>query len=190
MCCAFGAAMWATGCATSETSDDGAPDQGATAGVAGPRSHGGTEIHTQDDCDPQDPLWVGKCNPNFHGLTFFNDFRAELAATMTARAWEYGGGDASVTSGQSLQVDNRGGEVHTFSIVAEYGGGRNPNNNAISGNPVAAPECLAPASPTNVDIASGAGISVTTGANGTLKPGTYKVQCCIHPWMRTTVTVR
>jgi hypothetical protein len=44
---------------------------------------------------------------------------------------------------------------------------------------------------TNVDIASGADIRVTTGAHGAIKTrGTFKVQCCIHPWMRTTVTVQ
>jgi plastocyanin len=186
--CALGAAVWLAGCTNDNV--DPTSDQGSTAGVVDQRSHGGTEIHTEDDCDPQDPAWQPKCNPNFHGQTLFADFRAELTATKRAAAWEYGGGQASVSSGTSVAVDNKGGETHTFTVVANYGGGRVPNNNAVSGNPVAAPECLAAASPTNVDIASGTGINVTTGASGTLKPGTYKVQCCVHPWMRTTVTVR
>jgi hypothetical protein len=42
-----------------------------------------------------------------------------------------------------------------------------------------------------VDITSRTGITVTTGANGAMKGrGTFKVQCCIHPWMRTTVSIR
>jgi len=168
---------------------DSTPAQGSTEGVGEQRSHSGTEIHTEDNCDPTDPAWSPKCNTNFHGTTSFAAFRAELTATMRAAAWEYGGGQGSVSSGQSLQVDNKGGETHTFTVVANYGGGRVPNNNAVSGNPVPAPECINGPTSTNVDIASGTGISVTTGASGTLKPGTYKVQCCVHPWMRTTVVV-
>src|SRR5262249_36523922 len=96
----------------------------------------------------------------------------------------------NISLGQSLQVDNRGGETHTFSIVANFGGGRVPGLNTRSGNPVVAPECVAGPNATNVDIKSGAGITVTTGANGVIKTrGTCKVQCCINPWMRTTVVV-
>ena len=184
MCCALGAAVWASGCMSEE------PDstQGATEGVGDQRSHGGTEIHPEDNCDPV--TFGALCNSNFHGTTTLAAFQAELAATMRVAAWEYGGGQGSVSSGQSLQVDNKGGETHTFTVVANYGGGRVPGLNTASGNTVVAPECVAGPNATNVDIASGTGISVTTGASGTLKPGTYKVQCCVHPWMRTSVVVR
>jgi hypothetical protein len=41
-----------------------------------------------------------------------------------------------------------------------------------------------------VDLHSSTGITVTTGAGGAITgKGTFKVQCCIHPWMRTTVTI-
>jgi hypothetical protein len=111
--------------------------------------------------------------------------------TQRVATWEYGGGDAQVSLGQSLQVDNRGGEVHTFTVVAQFGGGRVPILNEKSGNTVVAPECVAGPNATNVDIGFGTGITVTTGANGTIKTkGTFKVQCCIHPWMRTTVTIQ
>lgn len=39
-------------------------------------------------------------------------------------------------------------------------------------------------------VATAAALTVTTGAGGTLGPGTYNVQCCIHPWMRTTVQIQ
>jgi hypothetical protein len=152
-------------------------------------SNGHTEIHTEDDCDPV--TFGALCNPNFHGGTTVTEFGAELDATKRVAAWEYGGGDIRVSSGQSFRVDNRGGEVHTFSVVANFGGGRVPGLNTRSGNTVVAPECVAGPNASNVDIASGAGLTVTTGANGTIKTkGTFKVQCCIHPWMRATVSIR
>jgi hypothetical protein len=152
-------------------------------------SHGGTEIHPEDRCDPV--TFGALCNPSFHGTTTLAQFSAELAATQRVAAWEYGGGQGRISLGQSLQVDNQGGELHTFTVVANFGGGRVPPLNDASGNTVVAPECVAGASATNVDIASGTGVRVTTGANGAIKTrGTFKVQCCIHPWMRTTVVVQ
>lgn len=150
-------------------------------------SQGGSEIHPQDDCDPA--TFGALCNPAFHGLTTLSAFLAEFSATNQVAKWEYGGGQAQVSLGNSFQVDNRGGETHTFTVVADFGGGRVPFLNA--GNPTVAPECVAGPNATNVDIASGGGLRVTTGATGTIKTkGTFKVQCCIHPWMRTTVVVQ
>jgi len=176
--CATSALLFAFGCAADP--QEVAVDQG---------SHGGTEIHPEDNCDPT--TFGALCNPNFHGTTTLADFGAELDATMRVAAWEYGGGSGRISSGQSLAVDNKGGETHTFTVVANYGGGRVPGLNTKSGNTVVAPECVAGPNATNVDIPSGTGISVTTGASGAIKTkGTFKVQCCIHPWMRTTVTVQ
>lgn len=151
-------------------------------------SHGHTEIHAEDDCDPA--TFGALCVPGFRGNTTLQEFLDELDATQEVNAWEFGGGEIRVNAGESFQVTNRGGEVHTFSVVASFGGGRVPPLNTASGNPVVAPECVAGPNPTNVDLAAGRGITVTTGANGTMKTrGTFKVQCCIHPWMRSTVVI-
>jgi hypothetical protein len=179
--CAVGSIVFAYGCVEGPA----APEQQDVI----QESNGHTEIHTEDDCDPV--TFGALCRPGFNGNTTLAEFGAELDATHTVRAWEYGGGDIRVNAGQSFRVDNRGGEVHTFSVVANFGGGRVPPLNTRSGNPVVAPECVAGANATNVDIASNAGITVTTGANGAMKTrGTFMVQCCIHPWMRATVTIR
>jgi plastocyanin len=179
---ATSAAFLAVGCMADQTADN-------DEAVAEQASKGHTEIHPEDNCDPV--TFGALCNPNFHGTTTLAAFGAELAATKQVAAWEYGGGQIRVSSGESFQVDNKGGENHTFSIVANFGGGRVPGLNTASGNPVAAPECVAGPNASNVDIASGTGITVTTGANGVIKTkGTFKVQCCIHPWMRTTVVIQ
>jgi hypothetical protein len=88
----------------------------------------------------------------------------------------------ALKSTRSLEVVNVGGEVHTFTPVAEFGGGFVVELNNLSGNPVPAPECL--------DFGSiqflPAG-SVTP--LGSLAEGTHRFMCCIHPWMRTTAEV-
>lgn len=179
--CAAGPLVFAFGCA-------GAPED-ADPAVVEQASHGGTEIHPEDNCDPA--TFGALCRAGFRGTTTFDEFNAELDATQRVAAWEFGGGQIRVSSGQSFQVDNRGGELHTFTVVAEFGGGRVPILNTKSGNTTVAPECVAGANPTNVDIASGTGVRVTTGASGAIKgKGTFRVQCCIHPWMRTTVQIR
>lgn len=179
--CAASTIVFAYGCAV-----DPADPQEAAALQA---SKGHTEIHTEDTCDPV--TFGALCNPNFHGTTTVAQFFAELNATRRVATWEYGGGDIRISSGQNFQVDNRGGETHTFTVVAEFGGGRVPTLNTASGNTVVAPECVAGPNTTNVDIASGQGITVTTGASGVMKSkGTFKVQCCIHPWMRATVSIQ
>lgn len=177
---AAGAIFAASGCAGSPD----APQEAVTQA-----SHGGTEIHPEDSCDPA--TFGALCNPNFHGTTTLAAFNAELDATQQVATWEYGGGQIQVSSGSSFQVDNHGGETHTFTVVAQFGGGRVPGLNQRSGNTVVAPECVAGANASNVDIHSGTGITVTTGAGGVIPGrGTVKVQCCIHPWMRTTVTIQ
>ena len=78
----------------------------------------------------------------------------------------------------------RAGRVHTFTEVANFGGGRVPPLNLSQpGIPplTQAPECVAPGV---VDIPGG-GKDVVGG----LTPGNHRFQCCIHPWMRTLVKV-
>jgi len=179
--CAAGSIIFAFGCVANPS------DEGEDTTIQESQSH--TQIHTEDDCDPAS--WGALCNPNFNGGTTREEFNAELTATKTVQAWEYGGGEIRINLGQNFRVDNVGGEVHTFSVVARFGGGRVPPLNTASGNDVVAPECVAGAHATKVDIASRAGITVTTGANGVMKQrGTFRVQCCIHPWMRATVQIR
>ncbi|MFL5581362.1 MAG: hypothetical protein ACJ8AO_13415, partial [Gemmatimonadaceae bacterium] len=85
--------------------------------------------------------------------------------------------------GATILAVNRGGEVHTFTEVEEFGGGIVPILNQLSGNPVAAPECLALAAEDFVP--AGGTYPVTED-----EAGVEHYQCCIHPWMRTTVRVR
>jgi len=79
-------------------------------------------------------------------------------------------------AGKSLVVTNDGGRTHTFTEVANFGGGKVP---PLSDGLTPAPECAA-----SVNIAPGERV-VLQG----LTEGDHLYQCCIHPWMRALVKV-
>ena len=81
-----------------------------------------------------------------------------------------------------MSVVNLGGETHTFTEVDEFGGGMVPELNRSAGTTTPAPECLTLLS--SDFIASG-----RTVFHLFEEEGDEKYQCCIHPWMRTTVHV-
>ncbi len=142
-----------------------------------------------DDCDPTTfnaVLGDGACIGNGH--TTFEAFIGELEETQDAHAWRNQPKSATLNVGRPTVIENRGGEVHTFTPVAEFGGGFIPDLNGISGNPVPAPECLN--IPALIFIAAGANENGPIAGSSELPIGTTKFQCCIHPWMRTVVEVK
>jgi hypothetical protein len=147
---------------------------------------GDKKFRLLDDCDPTSfnaVLGAGACVGNGH--TTFDEFINELVATQDAHKWRNQPSQALLNIGRPTLIENRGGEDHTFTEVAEFGGGFVDALNGISGNPVPAPECLGP-----VDIIHPGGVEQGPTAGGPgLSVGTHKFQCCIHPWMRTVVEV-
>jgi hypothetical protein len=79
---------------------------------------------------------------------------------------------------QHLTLTNSGGEVHTFTEVANFGTGFVPPLNAAL--PVGTPPAQ-PVGPLNA-LAAGATVEL-----GQLSSGTHLFECLIHPWMRTVV---
>ena len=144
---------------------------------------GGTvrRIEILDACDPTsfDAVFgVGTCiRPGGRTLT---DFIGEVSAKGEADAWRFAPGNIEARVGQTLLAFNNGGEKHTFTEVKQFGGGLNVVLNELSHNTVVAPEC-------NTSTLIAAGDSQTDHLD---EEGTELYQCCIHPWMRTTVTVR
>lgn len=148
---------------------------------------GDKKIRMYDDCEPTSfnaVLGDGACVGNGH--TTFDEFIAELAATQDAHAWRNQPSQMQLNVGRPTIIENRGGEVHTFTPVAEFGGGFVNELNGISGNPIPAPECLnfgaiifIPPGATEEGPTAGSDLSV----------GAHKFQCCIHPWMRTVIEV-
>jgi plastocyanin len=60
------------------------------------------------------------------GDTTFADFIAEVAANKSAETWEFDAEDTTVTPGTTLRLRNVGGELHTFTHVADFGPGLVP----------------------------------------------------------------
>jgi hypothetical protein len=142
---------------------------------------GARRIEMLDACDPttfNTAVGPGTCTRS-GGITF-DRFIAQLTQHQKIDAWRFAPSVVEGRVGQTLLAINRGGEVHTFTEVEEFGGGIVPSLNQLSGNPVVAPECLALA-PDDF-IAPGG-----SDSDDEVEDGTELYQCCIHPWMRTTV---
>ena len=149
---------------------------------------GDKKFRLLDDCEPTTfnaVLGDGACIGNGH--TTFAEFIEELEETQDAHKWRNQPSQAQLNVGRPTEIENRGGEVHTFTRVAAFGGGFVNELNGISGNPVPAPECLNFGSIVFIP-AGGTEEGPTAGSSG-MPVGTNRFQCCIHPWMRTVVEV-
>ncbi|MEP6491325.1 MAG: hypothetical protein ABJF01_01515 [bacterium] len=145
---------------------------------------GAAHVSLQDQCDSVSfnaGIGAGTCTHQ-GGMTL-TQFNAELAATQRVAAWKFDPSELTIQVGQSINAMNDGGEMHTFTEVEQFGGGIVPALNTASGNPVEAPECAQLAN--SGFVAPGA----TFNADAATTVGTEYYQCCIHPWMRATVTV-
>jgi len=156
-------------------------------------------LHLRDYCDPASfnaAVGPGTCvRSTAPGAITFGAFIAELSADKSVGAWRFVPSQVSVAEGATLHLQNLGGETHTFTQVKEFGGGFIAPLNALSGNLVPAPECAQvvngqlvsqPPGPDNMFIPTGGTATVPLGANEV----NAKYQCCVHPWMRLTITPR
>jgi hypothetical protein len=140
-------------------------------------------IEILDICDSASfnaALGPGTCVRSGQRNLTFQQFIAQLDNIHTVPTWRNAPGIVHVAVGTQLVATNFGGEVHTFTEVAAFGGGIVPQLNRLSNNPVPAPECLT--------LAPGDFLPPRAQYSDDVDaPGTEHYQCCIHPWMRTTV---
>jgi hypothetical protein len=139
-------------------------------------------VTMMDACDPTTfnaAIQRGTCVGRNGGVKF-DQFIALLTKHQSVGAWHNAPPDLNAHEGDPLLATNRGGEVHTFTRVAAFGGGIIPLLNQLSGNPNVAPEC------TSLDpddfVQPGGTYEEEVGS-----AATQLFMCCIHPWMRTTV---
>lgn len=149
--------------------------------------HGGRQVAVIDDCDASDPNWdrTGGCTLR-GGSVAEAEFNALLVSPLVTAAvghsaWRMEPSFVRVGDGKSLLVTNVGGRNHTFTPVANFGGGRVPPLN-VGLTP--APECAA-ASPDPWLLPAGGQLQLDN-----LAAGNHRFQCCFHPWMRAVIKVQ
>ncbi|MGH3042355.1 MAG: hypothetical protein ACRDNG_11580 [Gaiellaceae bacterium] len=147
-------------------------------------------VKIRDECDPvtfNAVLGDGACVGD--GTVTFSDFIAELAATQQVRTWRFDPRRARVEAGEKIVARNVGGEVHTFTEVAEFGPGIVPELNelvfGVPGPPLPEFQNLGP----DDFIAPGGKVKLRTGKRG-LDPGLHRFECAIHPWMQAAVKIK
>jgi plastocyanin len=153
------------------------PGQLAAAGAA---QH---MVTMMDACDPETfnaAIGPGTCTRS--GGVQFAKFLELLGLHHSIGSWRFAPPNVTMRVGQRLVATNRGGEVHTFTEVEDFGGGIVADLNNLTGLTTVAPECT---QLTGSDfIAPGASSSEEED-----EAGVENYQCCIHPWMRAQVRV-
>jgi hypothetical protein len=149
--------------------------------VLGASSHRTVKVF--DRCDPATfnaVIGPGTCVEHKGKTTPFGDFIAQVAATGAAKGWDFKKTNVKIKAGGVVTAVDRGGEFHTFTEVAAFGGGC---VDALNFGRVPVPECAVPGIFDTTGVVPGG--SVKTGP---LAKGVHMFQCLIHPWMRTVVT--
>jgi len=160
-----------------------------------------TVVRMQGPCDPASfnaAVGPGTCIGD--GTITFDHFIKELTAAQKVGSWHFDPSNGDLAPGTVLSLENRAGEVHTFTKVKEFGGGFIAFLNPLSGTPVPAPECATatvgglipkPESPTNIFVEPGETEDGPTAGSSIMPSGTtINFQCCVHPWMRTQLTTK
>jgi hypothetical protein len=181
----------AAGCADDASSREPVAPAAADQAIAADRgghddnhSSGRSHIAIRDDCDPRDPAWIptGGCLLRRGDVTlaeFNEEASSPLAVSVVGhQAWRNDPSYLEITTRGRVRVRNEGGRVHTFTEVAEFGGGKVPSP-LLNQGLTPAPECAA-----SVDIAPGRTMEISR-----LDARNHRFQCCIHPWMRALVKV-
>jgi hypothetical protein len=141
----------------------------------------GRTIKIQDRCDQSTfdaAIGPGTCLRN-GGVTFAEFSRRLNPKDGGHNAWRFSRHDVTLRPGQPLRLQNTGGEMHSFTEVANFGTGIVPPLNA------ALPPGTPPAQPIGDLRFIPAGQSAEIDG---LSARRHLFECLIHPWMRTVVT--
>jgi len=165
---------------------------GATQAAAQAKPPLLAQVVALDECDPVSfnaVLGPDFCRNVALGVlgytTTLSDLFAKAAAGTPDPGWDFEPDTVKIKEGTTLSVVDQGGEPHTFTEVAKFGGGFIPGLNAGQDT---VPECVGGFK--NVAVAKtrilqGSQIQVTD-----LSKGEHLFECCIHPWMRVKVEVK
>ncbi len=90
-----------------------------------------------------------------------------------------------IKEGTIVSVVDQGGEPHTFTEVANFGGGFIPG---LNNGQATIPECAGGFA--NIAVARTRLLQGSTSQITGLSKGVHHFECCIHPWMRMDVVVK
>lgn len=147
---------------------------------------GGREIRIRDKCDPvtfNAVLGEGACVGD--GDVTFEELLERVNPKDGGHgAWNFSREELTIRASEKVLVINRGGETHTFTKVLSFGTGI-----VLELNP-ALPPGTPPAVPADANfpgpfLAPGDRLELSG-----LSKGKHLFFCAIHPWMRSTITVR
>jgi hypothetical protein len=159
----------------------------ALAGATTASAHDGNVVKVWDDCDPATfnaAIGPGTCVRDDDGLEL-DKATAKLQRKGSLWGWRFGPRHTSIDQGETLVARFKsGGEAHSFTEVAAFGAGCAQELNDLAGIAGAPAADCALIEPTII------GPMRTELAVSGLAAGEHRFQCLIHPWMRTTVTVR
>lgn len=164
-----------------------APTQAAETLPATP-----AQVVALDECDPT--TFNAALGPSFcHNVslaplgfaTTLSDLFAKAAAGTPDPNWDFEPDLLTIKKGTPVIAVDQGGEPHTFTEVAQFGGGFIPGLN--NGQDVV-PECQGGFS--NVAVAKTRILQGSQLQVSGLSKGRHYFQCCLHPWMRMEVDVK
>ena len=151
------------------------------------------QIVALDECDPT--TFNAALGPDFCKnvalalaapfATTFQDLFKEAMEGHPDTSWDFEPDTVTINRGTPLIVVNQGGEPHTFTEVAKFGGGFIPT---LNHGEETVPECAGGfkvVAVARTRILQGSQLQVTG-----LSKGEHLFECCIHPWMRVTVEVK
>jgi plastocyanin len=155
------------------------------------------QVVALDECDPITFNLPSNAGPGFcknvalgytplgYAVTFSKLFADAASGNPDKSKWDFEPDNLTVDEGTPIIAVNQGGEPHTFTEVAQFGGGFIPQ---LNNGEAAAPKCALGFSSVAVArtrILQGSQLQFTG-----LSKGEHHFQCCIHPWMRMTVVVK
>ena len=150
------------------------------------------QIVALDECEPSSfnaALGTDFCrNVALAALGFatpLDKLFSQAAAGAPDPGWDFEPDQVSMKKGAVLSVVDQGGEPHTFTEVAKFGGGF---IDGLNHGEATVPECAGGFA--NVKVARTRIIQGSHADISGLTKGKHLFQCCIHPWMRVEVDVK
>ena len=147
------------------------------------------QIVALDECEPSSfnaVLGPDFCkNVALGAVTSFSKLFKEAGDGTPDPNWDFEPDTLAIKQGTVLNVANEGGEPHSFTEVAHFGGGF---IEPLNGGEATVPECAGGFS--NVAVAKTRILQGSSVNVSGLSKGQHEFQCCIHPWMRVTVQVK